>query len=370
MMPEERNRAIGVLTQAMTQAGVSPSDAALAAPALIDEAAKQQGGGTIGAQLAATIGGQLELSEASVKAHITAHDTASRDARLRDERGRFASHDGGHISVVDKVTEPIGMEGARGNSRAVSHDEFQKAAAEGRDRLHAIQTAPWNTRGLDADWAGIKTRIYAEVRKPWGGATVDPRTGKDLPQGADKYAMSIKPSGLDTTSIGEHASAREFGEAMDVAKAKYGNQLAKGGSYLGIFHDDDLGRIDIDPVTVLDSLQEVETIGAWTHAIGGAYGFASGDGFWPPHVPSGAQMSTEDEQQHHWAGPGQWRSQAVAVQQPHDDEPEDTDDTAEEQKNGPPPPGQGKRPARKTSFPVMRRRPEPRRGRGSRRGRY
>jgi hypothetical protein len=87
-----------------------------------------------------------------------------------------------------------------------------------------------------------------------------------------------------------------------------------------------MGRIDIDPVTVLDTLQEVETIGAWTHAIGGAYGFASGDGFWPPHVPTGAQMSTENEQ-HHWAGPGQWRSQAVAVQEPHD-EPEDTEDTS------------------------------------------
>jgi len=329
MTPLERAAAIGALTEAMLQAGVSGDDAAKAAPALVDGAPRRDDAGTITAQLSAgTISGQLDLSEASrEKAHITAHDTASRDARMRDERGRFASHgDAGHTSVVDKVTEPIGMEGARGNSRAVSHDEFQRAAAEGRDRLHAIQGAPWNTRGLDADWAGIKARTYAEVRKPWGGATVDPRTGKDLPQGADKYAMSVKPSGLDTTSISEHASAREFGEAMDVAKAKYGNQLAKGGSYLGIFHDDDLGRIDIDPVTVLDSLQEVETIGAWTHAIGGAYGFASGDGFWPPHVPSGAQMSTEDDKRHHWAGPGQWRSQAVAAQQPHD-EPEDTEDT-------------------------------------------
>jgi hypothetical protein len=74
MTPEERTRAIGVLAQAMTQAGVSPEDAEVAAPALVDEAARQQGdgGGTIGAQLAAgTISGQLDLSEASVKAHQT-----------------------------------------------------------------------------------------------------------------------------------------------------------------------------------------------------------------------------------------------------------------------------------------------------------
>ena len=335
MTPLERAAAIGLMTQAMLEAGVSGDDAAKMAPVLVDgQAAPEEGdagGGTISAQLAASISGQVDLSEASVKAHDTAHDTASatarRDAQLRDGRGRFAHAAG--TGTVEKVTEPIGLEGARGNSRPVSHDEFQRYAAEGRDRLRAIQSAPWSTRGLDDGWAGIKARAYAEVRKPWGGATVDPRTGKDLPQGADKYAMSIKPTGMDTTSIGEHASAEEFGEAMDVAKAKYGNQLAKGGSYLGIFHDDDLNRIDIDPVTVLDTLQEVETIGAWSHAIGGAFGFASGDGFWPPHVPPspGVQMSAEDDK-HHWAGPGQWHSHAVAVQEPHD-EPEDAEPAAE-----------------------------------------
>jgi hypothetical protein len=324
MTPEQRAAAVGVLTQAMLAAGVSGDDAAKAAPALVDEAARQQDAGeagTVTAQLAATVSGQLDLSEASVKAHDTASAHAREDARLRDGHGRFAREAGG---PAEKVTEPIGMEGARGNSRAVSHQEFQRTAAEGRDRLHAIQGAAWSTKGLDAGWEGIKARTFAEVQKPWGGATVDPRTGKDLPQGADKFAMSVKPSGLDTTSVDEHASAGQFSQAMDAARAKYGSQLAKGGSYLGIFHDDDLGRIDIDPVTVLDTQAEVESIGAWTHAIGGAYRFSDGNGYWPPHVETGAQMSTEDEQ-HHWAGPGQWHSQAVAVQRPHDEpEPEDT----------------------------------------------
>ena len=118
-------------------------------------------------------------------------------------------------------------------------------------------------------------------------------------------------------------AAPEFDEAMNIALAKYGKQLAKGGSYLGVFHDDDLNRIDIDPVTVLDSLREVETIGAYTHAIGGAYHFASGDGFWPPHVPENAAAMSNPGSGHHFRGPGHWHSQAVAVQQPHD-EPEDT----------------------------------------------
>jgi hypothetical protein len=367
MTPEDRAAAVGAMVQVMTQAGVSGDDAAKAAPALID--ATGPGDATITAQLTATISGQLDLSAATrEKARQTAHDTASAHAKAderRDAHGRFAStgvraqskvyndvpetrgisrgkstyESGGGTgrSAADRArldafrrqqetetVKPIGMEGARGNSRAVTADQFQKIAAEGRTRLHAIQDAPWSVHGLFQNWDAIKTRAYAEVRKSWGGATVDPRTGEDLPQGADKYAMSVKPTGLDTTSIPEGASAAEFDRAMDTALGKYRKQLAKGGSYLGIFHDDDLGRIDIDPVTVLDTLQEVETIGAYTAAIGGAYHFASGDGFWPPHVPSGAQMSAEDEQ-HHWAGPGQWRSQAAAVQQPHD-EPEDTED--------------------------------------------
>jgi hypothetical protein len=244
-------------------------------------------------------------------------------AEKRDSHGRWTS---GAAPAIEKITEPIGREGARGNSRAVSHDEFQRIAAEGRDRLHAIQGAQWSTRGLDQGWEDIKNRTYAEVQKSWGGATIDPRTGRELPQGADKYAMSVKPAGLDTTSVPEHASREQFSQAMDIARGKYGRQLAKGGSYLGIFHDDDLNRIDIDPVTVLDSLDDVESVGAYTHAIGGAYHFKSGDGFWPPHVEEGVQMSNETT---HWAGPGQWRSYADSVQHGFDDS-EDEDTGSEE----------------------------------------
>jgi hypothetical protein len=260
------------------------------------------------ASLAGTITAQLEL----------AHWEGWRD-EPRDRHGRWTR---GAAAVLERVVDPIRDEGARGNSRPVSEEEFHRYAAEGRDRLHAIQASDWSTKGLDSDWAGIKARTYAEVQKSWGGATVDPRTGDPLPDGVDKFAMSVKPTGLDTTSVSEHASEAEFSQAMDIARSKYGKQLAKGGSYLGIFHDDDLNRIDIDPVTVLDNLHDVETIGAYTHAIGGAYRFSDGNGYWPPHVPSGAAMSADDG---HWAGPGQWHSHAVAVQQPHD-EPEDTED--------------------------------------------
>jgi hypothetical protein len=60
-------------------------------------------------------------------------------------------------------------------------------------------------------------------------------------------------------------------------------------------------------VLVVDTAAEVEQIGAYTRAVGGAYHFRSGDGYWPPHVAEGAQMANDST---HFDGPGQWRSQA------------------------------------------------------------
>lgn len=188
------------------------------------------------------------------------------------------------MTLTTVIAAPITASEARGNSRPVTAEEFQRLALEGRDRLHMIQSADWSTRGLDANWYAIKRAVYAEVQKPWGGATIDPRTGRELPQGADLYALSTKPDGMDTTSVAEHAAWAEFSEAMDIARCKYARELSRGGTYLGIFHDDDNARIDIDPVTIVATPGDVESIGAYTHAIGGAYHFATGDGYFPPHI--------------------------------------------------------------------------------------
>jgi hypothetical protein len=125
---------------------------------------------------------------------------------------------------------------------------------------------------------------------------------------------------MHSISVPEHASFADYSRAMDEAKSLFRPALERRSFYLGIFHDDELHRIDLDPVAVVDSIADVESIGAYTRAIGGAYHFKSGDGFWPPHVAEGAAMATPDNV--HFAGPGQWRSQAEAVQAP---EPEEED---------------------------------------------
>jgi hypothetical protein len=179
------------------------------------------------------------------------------------------------------IIPPITASEARGDSRPVSAADFQRLALEGRDMLRVIQSGPWSTHGLDTCWAEIKVILYAAVRQPWGGATIDPRTGSELPQGPDLYALSVT---TDTVSIAEFVTWAEFDAAMDAARGKYAPELGRSGTYLGVFHDDENARIDIDPVTVVATPDDAERIGAYTHAIGGAYHFATGNGHFPPHV--------------------------------------------------------------------------------------
>jgi len=68
----------------------------------------------------------------------------------------------------------------------------------------------------------------------------------------------------------------------------------------------------------------VEQVGSYTRAIGGAYHFKSGNGFWPPHVAEGAGMANDDNETVHFRGPGEWHTQAVAIQDPEPDA-DDTD---------------------------------------------
>jgi hypothetical protein len=181
----------------------------------------------------------------------------------------------------------IGSEGARGDSKPVSYEEFQRLARQGQFILDGLQSRSSAIKGLDDNWEAIKASTHAEALKEWGGATIDAHTGRPVAQGANRWALTIKDKGVDTVSIPQGASREEFDAAMETARKRFRSVLEREGSHLGVFHDDDLKRIDIDPVLVVDTLDDVHTIGAATRAIGGAYNFADGNGYWPPHVAEG-----------------------------------------------------------------------------------
>lgn len=231
----------------------------------------------------------------------------SRFNKAHDKLGKFAAKSG---------YERISAKEARGNSRPVSEEEYDRIAASGKGMLAERLQNRAPTKGLDENWDGLKDKAFVEVQQSWGGATINAHTGVPLESTADKYALTIKPKGVKPVSIPETASREEFDVAMDSAKEQFRPLLENGGSHLGVFHDDENHRIDIDPVVVVDTLDEVEAIGAYTHAIGGAYHFKSGDGFWPPHVAEPQRSkSISLGQGVHWQGPGEWRSYADKVQQ-------------------------------------------------------
>lgn len=169
-------------------------------------------------------------------------------------------------------------------SRAVSSAEFQATAARGAAK-YRVRSAASSPHALTGDRLhALINRSYAEAMKPWGGSTTDSHTGQDLPSDADKFALTARPPGMGSVSIPEGASKAEFAAAMQRAVKQYGSILDRKGHSLGVFHDNEKGTIDIDPVLIADNLKDAEDIGAFTHAVGGAYHFKSGDGYWPPHV--------------------------------------------------------------------------------------
>lgn len=274
-------------------------------------------------------------------ASLTMNGSVELSNPWRDEKGRFAPKgsmfspsgnlvpDVGNKQGFDEIT----ADEQRGDSRPVSAAEFQRLAGLGQAQLDefAANSAPID--GLDENWDSIKSQAFDEAQESWGGSTIDARTGEFLPDGADKYALTVKDEGISTVFIPENSSRSEFNAAMDQAKEQFRPILERQNHYLGVFHDDDLNRIDIDPVTVVNTVEEVHTIGAATRAVGGAYNFADGNGYWPPYVdPSlsddtatGPLVAAAGEDDRHFKGPGEWRRKAKQAEGAPD-APSETDD--------------------------------------------
>jgi hypothetical protein len=197
----------------------------------------------------------------------------------RDPDGRFASGDGS--TATQAPVDPIkASELASYPSEEVSHEEFQQRAADGKEALDRIQS---DSRTTADGPAVINTdKAYEAVQGSWGGATIDPTTGeaKDFSSG---FAVAIGGPN-STVELPETATKEEFDKAVSQATDKFADKLQGKDTYFGVFHDDSKKTIDIDPVAVVASKKDAENIAAFTHAVGGAYDFSTGNGVFPPHV--------------------------------------------------------------------------------------
>ena len=124
-------------------------------------------------------------------------------------------------------------------------------------------------------------RLYREMQKDWGGATVNQNTGAWVPQGIDAYAVTE----TDTLSIDENASKAEFARAYTNAQSRFGSS-----PYIGVFHDNAKGTIDFNGTQVVKTTADVDRLFAQGNPVsGGAYHFKTGNGYWPQGRPTSYQ---------------------------------------------------------------------------------
>ena len=95
---------------------------------------------------------------------------------------------------------------------------------------------------------------------------------------------------MASVSIPETATYQEFAHAFTVALTRYGVS-----PYLGVWHDDEHHVIEFDPVDVVSTTAEVDALGAIYPVAGGAYHFATGNGYWPNGKSVQAESATYND---------------------------------------------------------------------------
>lgn len=172
---------------------------------------------------------------------------------------------------------------ASSGSPLASPKHFLKMAKKGRAKLSKMAASGTEPKAINSDYTGIKNRAFESVKEPWGGQTIHPVTGQPI-NPASGLAVTVREPGQQQIAVHIGASREHFNNAMDQAREAYRPQLGRAHHALGVFRDETTGRVDIDPVAVTDRAVDARAIGAYTHASGGAYDFASGNGVWVPHV--------------------------------------------------------------------------------------
>jgi hypothetical protein len=179
---------------------------------------------------------------------------------------------------------PITADEARGDSQAVTPAKFQATAQRGAALIqHGADNAS-PPEAMHRQWGKLTADAYKSVQEPWGGITADTHTGQHVAPDADKYAVTARSPGQEPVKVGMNPSPLQFSQAMNNAQSRFHDQLSHEGAHLGVFRDDDIGEIHIDPTRVLSNRKDSDAVGAASHAVGGAYHFKSGNGAFAPHV--------------------------------------------------------------------------------------
>jgi hypothetical protein len=168
---------------------------------------------------------------------------------------------------------------------ATYEDLYRQGAAQFQDLMDNQSPAT----GLEGGgWGLLKAKAARAVKEEWGGVTIDAHTGEVVDPESDeyalKYAITAKSPGVETVTVPIGSSDVEVANAMDKAKADFAEVLPYQKFHLGVFRNEDTGNVEIDPVILLDSPMDVESLGLYCNSVGGAYHFKDGLGYWPPYL--------------------------------------------------------------------------------------
>ena len=249
---------------------------------------------------------QQELNEARTRAAAAAGEKKAKGAMglytaMKNHWARWEQYAREHgirteLGSTALAPKPITAAEARGDSKPVSAAEFWDTATRGRDMIGSMLSNSSPPTGLTDNWDALVQQAWTAAQESWGGMTIDAHTGVPLSGNENLWAVTGKlPFGYRTIEIPETSTEAQFKRAMDRALKEFGPLLAASGYHLGIFHDDEKGTIEFDPVIIASSLEDANALGAYTGNIGGAYNFADGNGYFPPHIreeqPGPAQSS-------------------------------------------------------------------------------
>ena len=124
----------------------------------------------------------------------------------------------------------------------------------------------------------IRQIAFKRCQASWGGATFDSLSHQFVADNADLYVFATS----ETIELPEDVEFDKFNAAIDDLLSLRTNGIGD----IGFFHDDAKGTIDLNLVAIVDSREDVD----WMYELGypmpgGAYHFATGDGYWPQGRP-------------------------------------------------------------------------------------
>ena len=221
------------------------------------------------------------------------HVTDALTARYANDpeftRDSSGTHEGDSLTEGYSINSgPITASEVQGtNSVEVTPAEYEAISAHGSDILAA---ASLNGSSSTAASAAATQQAFDAVQSQWGGVSIDSHTGEVITPSTG-YAVTIRDEGQGsvTLSAEDAANPELFAAAMAQAQSAFATQLESQGAVLGVF-ENGAGTVEIDPAMILGSRAESDAVGAATHATGGAYNFADGNGYWPPHIADVAPL--------------------------------------------------------------------------------